>query len=446
MADRLDQINDCRQMPSAVLASHQMPAPGQTAAVDARLHQPGQISITRGFLAQCLAGIYFIFVFALPPSLDAGVYAGLITAASAAYVVPSLIRRETGFANRPFLLLGLIFLVYLAISLAGIFDTTGFIFSRSEIPFQAAGLGLFFVLTPALAKASRHLLVPRPRNVWMVLALVIVSLSVVFLFDESQSIFRGGQLYGTLAPPLLLQFLYFVLALRISEKRLVRLLILLAPFPFLGASSNQISQLVFIALVLFARRDLVVLGLAGALAIFISVMVVRPAFFEEMMMSDLNTAVRSHLWQEASKVATQRPLGIGYGTSYTSLQAARDPFIAHVYQENPLEGLSIANHNSFIDLALRLGWAGLACFIALLVVCWRSQDKTSERLVAAALISMVMIVATFNPALESARASPFMALVIGYLIAARRHPFSDSNSAEFAHDPMETAGQRVARR
>ncbi|WP_324741235.1 O-antigen ligase family protein [Tsuneonella sp. CC-YZS046] len=377
--------------------------------------------------AVAMATLLIAFAFAMPPDLVSySAYAaamlialGLYTVFFARDVLRALIFKE-------YLLFAGLALLYVGLSVFGVIRPAMRLSDPGAVLPQAAGLLLIIAALPAFTHAAGMIFLPRLRIVPFAAIMLAVLLSITFWRDTENILIRGG-VYGVRAPALLLHFLYFFVVLRISGNRGIRCLLLLLPLPLSGAASNALIQLALAGLVLAGRPRQVLLALVAGL---IALMLGLTYFLDTLRgigLADPNVGIRSILWRHAVESVATHPLGIGYGSGWTDFQALRDPGIRHLYAFNLSRSLQIANHSSFLDLPLRLGWLSLLLFALMLRRLWRDCAQRPFALEATAALFIVLVAAAFNPVIESARSALFVALALGYMRATAM--FAPENAA-----------------
>lgn len=371
-----------------------------------------------GAAAVPLALAYMFLVFVLPPRFPGTFgYALIMLSASATY---SLIFFRQ-ICERPppveWLLLAGLAGAYLALSYLGMLRLDDRLFARGRVLPQAAGLLLMLVSLPIFMHASRTLLIPRPRVVPILIIMAGVTFSVM-RWQGVDHILRPNGLYGVLSPGLMLQFGYFLIVTRASGK-LARCILLILPLPLMLAASNFLIQLALVLSVLLPRPQLLVTYLVPAVVVSTLVIAYPPDFLAPYIASDDNTLVRSRLWSQAIAQIMQHPLGTGFGQSSVPVSALKDPWIRHVFSQEASRSLEVSNHNTFLDMALRLGWAGLLLFLLLLRRLWRQAGELGMETHAVAAISTAILACAFNPVLESVRSAFFFAFALGYLATMR---------------------------
>lgn len=369
--------------------------------------------------AIAIAGSLIAFSFAISPdALSNAAYAGLMLAVLGFYT--AIFARDVwrGMIFSEYLLFAGLALLYVGLSASGLIHPALRLYDHGAVLSQSAGLLLVIAAFPAFAHAAGVIFLPRLRILPLAMILGAVTLSLIF-WRYTENIVIGGGIYGVRAPALLLHFLYFLVVLRVTPNRGTRCLLLLLPLPLSGASSNALIQLALAGLVVMQKPQHALPVLTASLAALILVLTYSIGVLQEMGLADPNVGIRSILWSHAIGSVAAYPLGIGYGSGWTDFQALRDPGIQHLYAFNPTRSLQIANHSSFIDLPLRLGWPGLLLFALLLRRLWRDCAQRPFALEAMAALAIALIAAAFNPVMESARSALFVALALGYMRAAR---------------------------
>ncbi len=364
-----------------------------------------------------MATLLIAFAFAMPPDLVAySVYAASMLIALGLYTLFFARDVLRGMIFKQYLLFAGLALLYVSLSVLGVIRPAMRLSDPGLVVPQAAGLLLIITALPAFTHAAGMIFLPRLRVVPFAAILLAVLLSVLFLRHTENILIRGG-IYGVRAPALLLHFLYFFVVLRISDNRGIRCLLLLLPLPFSGAASNALIQLALAGLVLARRPQQALLALVAGLIVLILGLTYFLDPLRSLGLVDPNVGIRSILWRHAIESVATHPLGIGYGSGWTDFQALRDPGIRHLYAFSLSRSLQVANHSSFLDLPLRLGWLGLLLFGSMLYRLWRDCAQRPFALEATAALFIVLIAAAFNPVVESARSALFVALALGYMRA-----------------------------
>lgn len=371
-----------------------------------------------GALAAPLATIYVGILFALPAkALDPTAYAMVILGLSGAYLAiffRDIARRLP--VPEYFLLAGLV-LGYVLLSRLGLLREADRLFSTARVLPQAAGLLIMLITLPAFTHAAHALFVPRVRLVPIGLVSALLAYSMLN-WQVDEQMLRDNGLYGVLSPGMMLQFAWFALALRFEHK-VLRFALVLLPLPFLLAASNVAIQLVLAIGVLLPRPRAIIPLLAALLAAVTLAIAFPPPQLEQLIAGDDNTQVRSRLWNQALDQIPQHPLGVGFGHSSVTLEGLKDPWVRHVFSQEVSRSLEVSNHSSFIDIALRMGWAGLALFLLMIRRAWRSSQGAGLDMHATGALAFMLVECAFNPVLESVRATLFFAFALGYLLALR---------------------------
>ena len=361
--------------------------------------------------------LYMAFMFALPPkALGTQLYAGLLVGASLVYFLAyteQIIRQARHWA---YLSIALLVALQVLISYLNISGVEGRLFDADKIITQSAGMMIFLIVMPNFMHAASAVFLPGIAASRAMLIAVSISASII-LWQQNENIFADYGLYGAQSAGLMLQLLYFLLVLR-APNPVAQALLLLAAMPLLNAGTNIVIQLALVLLVL-SRHYSLAIGLLGALmAVITFVIAYPPDWVAALLASDPNAMVRSQMWRNALATIAERPLGIGYGTAWSNEQALKEAALMNAYSRDSDRALEVANHSSFVDITLRLGWLGLGLFIALIASFWRSAAQSPWSLPAAGILTIALVAATLNPMLESGRAALIMAFALAYLRAA----------------------------
>jgi hypothetical protein len=226
-------------------------------------------------IAPLAATLLVSALFALPANASQPwAYTLAVLALAGSYLLVFFRDIQPVLRQRAYLAFAALVAGYALLSRLGMLRVDDRLFADARILPQAAGLLFLLITAPVFAHAARAIFVPVPR--WSALAVIFASAacSGLFLQAETTSVQDSG-VYGVLSHGLMLQFIYFLAALAIPS-RTGRFLFLLAPTPFLLASSNIGIQLTLAASVLAPRPRLIV-PLLGGLLIASTLLVAYPA-------------------------------------------------------------------------------------------------------------------------------------------------------------------------
>lgn len=363
------------------------------------------------------ATLFLAFAFTLPPQIGTAAYATLLTLAAAIFTIPVLRHYPWRVLTWDYLLAVSVFAFYLPLSYKHILAPPDRLYSQAEIIPQAAGMMILLLTIPAFVEAMRVLMVWR-RWGGALFFIGGVTLASIVLLRTGENIFLNGRLYGTLAPALMLQFLYFIFVLNLTSKPIWRTLLLLTAVPFLGASSNNGIQLGLAILALTRMHRTVVISMLIAALGFIFLMAFRPPFIEQAAAKDGNTWFRMIIWSNALSAIFQHPWGIGFGISSSTFAQMHNPGLWSVYGANIQRSLQIPNHNSILDTTLRLGVPGALALGIFTVRSCREMFRSPYAKIASAACIMTIVTCSLNPGIESARSAIFVAFAYGTMRAA----------------------------
>ena len=380
------------------------------------MNNVAQFSMTQLSSAAFWLSIFYIcFVFSLNSSLDPLTYSSLLLGASTVVILSKIGNKPLELFPKEFLFFGVLVLAYAVYSVVRP-PLAGFLVDTSYILPQMAGATIFLVTYPAFVNCAQHILHPSPSKLAFAIV-AVVALAAQQIFRPADNAILGFQLYGVLSPVTLFQFCYYAIVLSLFRTRLVRVFALVVLLPLMGASSNLFIQFGFITIAIIgANRGLIYVMLAALVAFFLSV-AVETSLTNIVTSNDANANVRAGMWSAALSNVANHPLGIGYGTSYADTQAMADSRLMWVYSFNPLRSFEVANHNSFIDLALRLGPIGLLALCAIFYRSWRRIRRVQSILLGSGAIYVVILICSLNPVFESARAVMFASFAAGLLRA-----------------------------
>lgn len=367
--------------------------------------------------------LYIAFMFALPARiLGTELYAILLIGVSLVYFLANA-AQILALARMPaYFWLCVVFGLCLAFSYTGLLNPSGRLFDTGRIIPQSASMFIFLIILPNFMHAAGQACMPdMPVSRIMTIAVIII-LSVI-LWQPDEMVIVGFGLYGAQSAGLMLQLLYFLMVLR-TPSPISRAALLLLALPLMLAGTNFGIQLVLIGLVLTPYLRHAIIALASLAVIVILIFAYPPDWFYALLATDANSLVRSQMWHNALSTIMHQPLGIGYGTAWSDEHALKFAALSNAYSHNTERALDVANHNSFIDVALRLGWAGLILFIVLIIQLWRGASRSALVLPAAGMFAMILVAATLNPMLESGRAALIVTFVLAYLRAAGLQPLA----------------------
>jgi hypothetical protein len=358
------------------------------------------------------------FAFTLPPLIGTPLYAGLLTAA----VIPMLIMfihrdRRVDFAS-PTFLFGCLLVFYIGISFLGLLRQEGRLFSYAQIFSQAAGLLLILILAEPFSRSLEYVFLPKPR--WKTIIFISVPILISVILFRREDVLLNGIFYGIIAPTMLGHFVYFLVVIHLVRRPIARAFLLVLPIPALGAMSNVLIQLSFAVVCLSSSYKALIVAVLTAFVVFIFAVAFPLPIVLEMIHNDSNTMVRSALWSRAIPAVISHPLGIGFGNSYTTVYEMGAHYVKNAYSWDYRRSLVVANHSSLLDTMLRLGWVGLPLLLWLFWRDGRNALAGPKRLSSTAIMIMLIVAGSVNPAVESVRSALFFAFGLGYLRAAGR--------------------------
>lgn len=407
---------------------------------------PTQVRDRSSAIAVPAATVLVSVLFALPPDASSPwAYTAAVVSLAASYLLVFFRNIRSSLRSGEYLLFAALVLGYIALSWLGFLRVDDRLFSHARVLPQAAGLLFMLITAPVLAHAARTIFIPRPR--WASLVVILASAAGSGLLLQAETItVQGDGLYGVLSHGLMIQFIYFLFVLTVPS-RLLRFCLVLAPFPLLLAASNIAIQLVLALCVLLPRARTIIPLLAAFLMASTLAIAFQPGPLAPLIAGDGNTMVRSHLWRQALDAIPDHPLGVGFGHSSVTFEGLKDPYVQHVFSHRDKRSLEVANHHTYLDTALRLGWAGLALFLLLLARAWRRTRGAGLDVQAAGTFAFMLIPCAFNPVLESVHSTMFFAFGLGYLWAIRlaadeAAPDADETAAPSWQDAAMPPAQR----
>lgn len=153
-------------------------------------------------------------------------------------------------------------------------------------------------------------------------------------------------------------------------------LLLLALFVFLVAMSHSTTAFFLTAMYILGAAVLAIRNLSRLAAAVITIMVATiammiaisfyfdPVYFLDLLGKDSTLTGRTQIWANVLPLVSERPL-LGYG--YRAAWVLNDSSTIRV--DNATGGWGVENsHNSFIELALQLGFIGLALILLIVLV------------------------------------------------------------------------------
>lgn len=193
-----------------------------------------------------------------------------------------------------------------------------------------------------------------------------------------------------------------------------------------GESTNIIIRFVFVLLVLFYNNAGKKLFKYLSISIFLIIGgIYFISFFPNIIpnTSDVNASWRLLYWHdEIVQLSKTMFLGVGYGTSYASvdfvgntLNIIGGPFGATAEYSTVDKMFVVGCHNSFISVAFRTGIIGISAFICYLVSISRDLLNSKYKVSALSIFSFcaAIILICFNVGLESTGYLIIFILLIG---------------------------------
>lgn len=197
---------------------------------------------------------------------------------------------------------------------------------------------------------------------------------------------------------------------------LMAVLVLCSPVAVGGEMTNKLIRLVYAAVLVCGKKwkpllQLMIVGIWGCVGLCLA-MPLLLEFAQGFM--DVNTLWRARFWTDELKVLAETGfLGVGYGTSYTSLEMVNPATYIPTHLGEPFSPTSqysiydkvfvTGPHNSFVSLVFRLGIVGLAMFICFLIILQKKQMDHFEEVSLGSVFAVCVgiIIITLNVGLES---------------------------------------------
>jgi hypothetical protein len=185
--------------------------------------------------------------------------------------------------------------------------------------------------------------------------------------------------------------------------------------------SQTLFGLALLTIRFWPRPQWVVNILGAALT---AILVITPAFPDQLRDLDSNAGVRAVMWNDAiDAVLETRGVGVGYGTEYIRNRFYfRDSNEWRLTAVREGDRLYWSTHATPYDVVMRVGLLGLALFMAWFIGLLRIPSKlaaTDQRNYAATACAL-MIYAAFNPAFISFTVVFGTAMLIGWMTHLRR--------------------------
>lgn len=359
--------------------------------------------------------LYMIIVLGIPAGLpsDASYLIGIF---SISFLYLAYKRRFP--LSLAYVFFGLIFVLYFFLSYFEFFAEGQFYLSSMVIR-QSAQYFVFFALFPACVVAAGDFIKGDGFRKRLSLATVVLFILALVLW-RSENVILGFRLYGTMAVALSLElFLIFLIFVSFPDK-ILRTVLLIVLFFFMGAATNQ---LIVVFAILLSVVEVPEVGLFAvvlfSVALTILVANASPELVVLVYSYDPNSAVRFQFWQHAiSEIVRGHFLGSGFGGAWHSGDAAVNPYTAGIFG-NTNRLFTVANHNSFIDVTLRMGIPGLFAFLFLIFSTWPRNAQGVWKLLCAVALASILLSCFFDPAFESVRAETYLIFALALLRAHR---------------------------
>ena len=313
---------------------------------------------------------------------------------------------------------GLIFVLYFLLSYFEFFEGGQFYLSSMVIK-QSAQYFVFFALFPACVVAAGDFIKGDGFRRRLSLAIIVLTILALILW-RSENVILGFRLYGTMAVALSLElFIIFLIFVSVPD-RILRTAFLIVLFFFMGAATNQLIAAFAILLSAVEMPEVGVLAVVFfSVALTLLVANASPELVGLVYSYDPNSAVRFQFWQHAiNEIERGHFLGSGFGGAWHSGDAALSPYTAGIFG-NTNRLFTVANHNSFIDVTLRMGLPGLSAFLYLIFSVWPRNAQGVWKLLCSVALASILLSCYLNPAFESVRAETYLIFVLALLSAYR---------------------------
>lgn len=241
--------------------------------------------------------------------------------------------------------------------------------------------------------------------------------SFIFWFIYFYQFIVQKQFVISLSAEIVLGWLSFsISSVKLTRSNLLRLAVLLfTPTSGGGGSTNMMIRLIIISLLLFygSYKSKLFTFLRIALAAMIAMAFILPLFLDYFSnrINDMNSLWRLNYWRdELIQLAKSFFLGVGYGTSYASIQFVGNSFsilggpFGSDDQYSTMEKMFVVgSHCSFISVAFRTGIIGISAFLLFLSNLGHEMQTKCQSASSASVFAFcsAIILICFNVGLES---------------------------------------------
>jgi hypothetical protein len=384
------------------------------------LQQPNQLifaptKVSNGLWSKLLLGYLFIYVIHLAVNLERLLFVNeIFTLGGGIAALISLRNAKSSRIDRT----NLIFLAYFFYTISQLFygifltDVDPYLFFRTTpIVYSAAGYFLGRHMCSVIDHAPK-IFKKIPKLPLFIISLLIgmritAAASFLLLLSNSKNYLKTGLIVFTVY--------FLVSSIHMHDNDMTCLLII----AFLALASfttrkmlDRIIRLIFNRAFLLITFLLVIISLRWAHETFKDFYILGYAVFAGT--ADGNTIWRLMFWaMTIFQVSTDYPLfGIGIGTPIYDYYDPATIFISRFGSDDDMQPYTLGLHNSFLDIYVRFGAAGLVLFILLLTNSIQRAARLSVQSDTIYLFLLVMIIfiigATFNVVLLSPlMAAPF---------------------------------------
>lgn len=366
--------------------------------------------------------LFIILLLSVPAGYPSdSAYIAFIISCSSAYSIYA----GTVPIRAAYLAFSTIFFSYFVFSLAGIFSGGQF-YSRNMIVRESIQYFVFILLFPPFLASCKNIVPLHSRRLYFLLGLIPLIIAHRFLW-EKENISRGFEMYGVLSDTMAIQAFLTIISFVFIRSKLVRVLVLASLFLIIGAQTNQL--ILFFA-ILVSIFEFPLLGMISVIVCMIGALSAVPLLDQgqigRIFLLDPDTAVRINFWQNAiDRIARSHFFGIGFGEGWHRVDALYG--ISSKIFSDPTLVFVTANHNSFIDITLRLGILGLATFIWVLASAWPRGQSRKQMALSSIIFVSVVLACFFNPAFESVKAEVYIIFALALLTAINEAARSKKN-------------------
>jgi hypothetical protein len=232
-------------------------------------------------------------------------------------------------------------------------------------------------------------------------------------------------LYGFTNSEAMLQFSFVAMVILGTRKRLSYIVTIIIFTFFLKAQQNIFVNIALIPLLFFRAKNTIfysAIFVWAAIGLSLPVYMIL-AHYDPRFLYFLypDAYVRAAFWRDAIQNIFQSHLiGVGYGTEYHHMGRGAQ-FVRQFNFNTTDHAMVMGNHNSFLDIAFRLGLPGFIALVSLFVKALPGKRLGERHLILEMVAWWIAFLAFFvNPGLESPTVFAVAAFLIGYLIAGRR--------------------------